>query len=116
MQESYDYASKNPNVQRKQLDFVKHAFGHMTLTFSEHTLEVHETEEIEVIIEGKNHPFVIEASKSPVTYRKCTNELIEVEYEYYGVQDIYQYFVVNENLYWVNLDSEIGREYFYRVK
>ena len=116
MQKSYVHALGNPDIQKKQLDFVKYAFGHMTLTYTETTLEVHGTEEIEVIIEGKNYPFTIEASMSPITYRKCTSELIEVEYEYYGITDVYEYSVVNENLFWVELDSGIGREYFYRVK
>ena len=116
MEESFVYASQNPNIQRKQLDFVKYAFGHMTITFSEFSLEVHATENIEVIIEGKNYPFSFEREKSSIIYKKCTKELIEVEYEYFGVKDSYQYTVVNENLYWVKLESEIGREYFRRVK
>jgi hypothetical protein len=116
MKESYDYASKNPDIKRKQLDFVKYAFGHMTITFSEKSLEVHETKDIEVIIEGKNYPFSFEGEKSDINYKTCTNDLIEVEYEYFGVKDIYQYTIVNENLYWVKLKSAIGREYFRRVK
>jgi hypothetical protein len=116
MKESYDYASQNPGVQRKQLDFVKYAFGHMMLTFSERSVEVHDTGDIEVIIEGKNYPFSFEGEKSSINYKTCTNELIEVEYEYFGVKDTYQYIVVNENLYWVKLESAIGREYFRRVK
>ncbi len=116
MKESYDFASQNPDIQRKQLDFVKYAFGHMMLTFSEHSLEVHDTGDIEITIEGKKYPFSFEGAKSPINYKTCTNELIEVEYEYFGVKNTYQYIVVNENLYWVKLDSAIGREYFRRVK
>lgn len=116
MKESYDYAAQSPNIQRRQLDFVKNAFGHMTITFSEETIEVHETEDIEVIIDGKNYPFSFEGEKSAVSYKTCTKELIEVEYEYFDFKDTYQYTVVNENLYWVKLESEIGREYFRKVK
>jgi hypothetical protein len=116
MQESYDHASQNPNVKPKQLDFVKYAFGHMLQTFSKNSLEIHETKEIDVVIEGKNYPFKFESEKSPIKYKKCTPEFIEVEYEYFGVKETDQYTVVNENLYWVKLESEIGREYFRRVK
>lgn len=115
MDDSYEYASQNPNIQQKQLDFVRYAFGHMTITFSEKKMEVHETGEVEVIIEGKNYPFVFEGEISDVLYKTCTKEFVEVEYEYFGVKDTYQYTVVNENMYWVKLESEIGREYFRKI-
>jgi len=116
MKESYDYASLNPEAQQKQLDFVKYAFGHLTITFSELFIEVHETENIEVIIEGKSYPFAFEEEVSAINYKTCTDALIEVEYEYFGIMDTYQFTVVDENLYWVKLESEIGREYFRRLK
>ncbi|WHI46916.1 hypothetical protein ACJJIW_18820 [Microbulbifer sp. JMSA004] len=116
MKESYDYASQNPKVERKQLDFVKYAFGHMIITYSEDFLEVHETENIEVVIEGKSYPFAFSGDVSGINYKTCTSNLIEVEYEKFGKIDTYQLTVVNENLYWVKLESEIGREYFHRVK
>lgn len=116
MEESYAYASQNSNIQHKQLDFVKYAFGHKTITFSELSLETHETENIEIIIEGKNYPPSFEREKHSINYKKCTKELIEVEYEYFGDKDNLQFTVVNSNLFWVKLESEIGREYFRRVK
>ncbi len=116
MERSYAYASANPEVTNKQLDFVKHAFGHMTMTFSKKYLVVHDTEEIDVIIEGKNYPFKFDYSNSEIKYNVCKKSSIQVEYEYLGSTDEYYYTVVNEDLFWVKLESEIGREYFRRVQ
>ena len=116
MEDSYEHASKNPDIRPEQLDFIEYAFGHMIITFTEDALEFHETQEIEVIIEGKSYPFYFEKGKSDAYYKTCTEDFIEVKYEYLGVKKTYQYTVVNENLYWVKLESEIGREYFRRIQ
>jgi hypothetical protein len=116
MKTSYEHASKSPNITKKQLDFVKYAFGHMTMTFSKNNITVHETEEIDVIIDDKHYPFKFDYSKSKIKYTICKKDSMLVEYKYEDLEDSHIYTVVNENLFWVLVDSEIGREYFRRVQ
>ena len=116
MADSYSFASANPKVTKNQLDFVKYAFGHMKLTFSEKSMLVHDSGTVDVIIEGKSYPFSFERSESEITYLECNKDQIAVVYEYKGAKSTYYYTVVNENEYWVKLNSEIGREYFKRVQ
>ena len=115
VEESLAYALQQPDVPVPQLDFVRDAFGHMTITFSSKEIVIHQTDAKEIMVAGNRYPLVFEYEKAPVRYLTCTEQLIEVEFSYFGETKRYRYTPVDANLYWVSLDVAIGREYFRRL-
>ena len=117
MEDSFEFASGNSKVTAKQLDFVKQAFGHLRISFSKEFMVTHESGEIDVIIDEKNYPFKFDYLKSNVIFKSCESNKIELEYKNIdGVLERYTITPVTENRLWIQLESDIEREYFRRMK
>lgn len=98
---SLKYNTENLDLEPRTIEFMKQAYGVLTLTYGEEMVRSHGAPTKKIMVSGKEYDFVYEEMKYPYEVLSCTEDTLTIKEDNPHMESTEVKHFIDSNTYWV---------------